>query len=97
LLVSKPSTDSEFVDILRKRVAATAARDTQSMTGGPATRPRVITFHVSASNSNRLVWTFADEQGRPWRGVGVVEPDAAMPSEFQVTLSVARGDRGARS
>ncbi len=97
LLVSKPSTGSEIVDILRKRIAATAALDTQSMMGGPATHPRVITFHISASNSNQLVWTFADEQGRRWRGVGVVERYAAMPSEFQVTLSVARADRSARS
>jgi hypothetical protein len=51
----------------------------------------------SAKAPSQLVWTFADEQGRPWRGVSVVEPDQAMSSQFQVTLSVARSDRSAWS
>jgi putative intracellular protease/amidase len=93
LLVSTPSTSSEIIDVLRKRITATAARDVQSMAGGPAAHPRAITFHISASNSNQLVWTFADEQGRPWRGVGVADPDPAMASQFQVTLNVARSAR----
>jgi putative intracellular protease/amidase len=93
VLVSKPSSSSEIIDVLRKRITATAARDVQSMAGGPAAHPRAITFHISASNSNQLVWTFADEQRRPWRGVGVVDPDSAMASQFQLTLTVARSDR----
>jgi putative intracellular protease/amidase len=97
LLVSDPHTSSEIIEVLRKRIAATAARDVQSMMGAPAAHPRVVTFHLSASNPSQLVWTFADEKGRPWRGIGVVEPDPAMPTQFQVTLSVARSDRSARS
>lgn len=97
LLVTQPGTSSEIIDVLRKRIAATAARDVQSMMGAPAAHPRVVTFHLSASNSSELVWTFADEQRQPWRGVAIVEPDRAMSNEFQVTLTVARAERGTRS
>lgn len=44
---------------------------------------------------SQLVWTFADEQGHPWRGLGVVEGAPATPNQLQVTLSVARVDRRA--
>jgi putative intracellular protease/amidase len=96
LLVSQPAISSEIIDVLRKRIAATAARDVQSMMGAQATHPRVVTFRISATTPSQLIWTFADEHGRPWRGVAVVEPDPAMSSQFEVTLSVARSDRGAR-
>jgi putative intracellular protease/amidase len=105
MLVSAPRTSGEIIDVLRKRITATAARDVQSMAGGPATHRRPVSFQSSkggiggksSTNPSQLLWTFADEQGHPWRGVAIVEPDRAMSSEFQVTLTVARAERGARS
>ncbi|MGH7651189.1 MAG: DJ-1/PfpI family protein [Gemmatimonadaceae bacterium] len=125
LLVSEPRTDSEIIDILRKRIAATAARDVQSMEGGPPAHPRPVSFASgkrdagsgkrekgsgkrdvgsgrrdggsgnSTTGPMQLVWTFADEQGHPWKGIGVVERDRSMPDQFRVTLSVGRTDRSA--
>jgi hypothetical protein len=76
------------------------------MMGGPAMRPRPVTFgekrqagggkRGTSNNSSQLVWTFADEDGHPWRGVGVVESDPAMAKQFRVTLTVARADHSTR-
>lgn len=96
ILVSEPRTESEIVDVLRKRIAANAGRDVQSMTGGPATRARTVTFQSSRTNPNQLGWTFADEDGHAWRGVGLVERDSSKPDQFQVTLKVGRTERGRR-
>ncbi|HZE07998.1 MAG TPA: DJ-1/PfpI family protein [Gemmatimonadaceae bacterium] len=105
LLVSEPRTDNEIIDILRKRIDATAKKDLQSMEGGPLAHPRPVSFlrgkreagsgKREAKNSRRLLWTFADEQGYPWRGVAVVERDRSMRDQFQVMLSVGRTDRSA--
>jgi hypothetical protein len=95
--VSAPNTSSEIIDVLRNRITATAARDIQSMTGGPAAHPRAVTFHSSRTNPNQLTWTFPDEQGQAWRGVGLVERDSVMTDRFRVALSVARAARSTRA
>ena len=97
ILVSAPNTSNEIIDVLRNRITATAARDVQSMTGGPAAHPRAVTFRASRTNPNQLTWTFPDEQGQAWRGVGLVERDSVMTDRFRVTLSVARAERRTRA
>jgi putative intracellular protease/amidase len=97
ILVSAPNTSSEIIGVLRNRIAATASRDIQSMTGAPAAHPRAVTFGASRTNPDRLTWSVADEQGEAWRGVALVERDHVMTDRFQVTLSVARGKRTTRA
>ena len=93
ILVWVPNTDREIVDVLRTRITAAAARNVQSMTGAPAVHPRAVTFRSPRGNPNRLTWSFLDELGRAWSGVGLVEPHPAFTDRFLVTLSVARGAR----
>jgi len=97
ILVSAPNTSSEIIGVLRNRISATAARDIQSMTGAPAVHPRAVAFDVSRTNPDQLTWTFADEQGKAWGGVALVERDHVKTDRFQVTMSVARGKRSTRA
>ena len=98
MLVSDPRAESEIVTLLRARIAASAGRNVQSMmTSGVRKLSSGVTFTKSQSAPNKLAWSFADEKGHAWHGMGLVEPDPAKRDQFYVTLSVARDSYKARS
>jgi putative intracellular protease/amidase len=91
MLVSMPRTQTEVVDVLRSRIAANAGRNTQSMTASNVSAPgNALKFRATRAGSGELAWAFADEQGRSWRGEGLVAPASGMPGRLTVSLKVAR-------
>jgi hypothetical protein len=78
ILVSNPKTSTEIVDLVGTRIRANT-----SHTRGP------VALSGSASPS-QIKWTFTDDQGLGWHGVGSVEPAADDKGKFIATLRVAR-------
>ena len=70
---------------MRKRIASNTA------VGGMSTRISHIRGapRLSSGNGSEIRWRFTDDQGRDWRGVGVVEPAPDDKSKFVLTLKLA--------
>jgi putative intracellular protease/amidase len=88
VLVSDPHSSAEILDLMRDRIAANTAK------GGmfkpvPHIRGAVNVSSVSAGDS-RIKWTFTDDHGRGWAGLGMVEAAPDDKGKFIVTLRLAR-------
>jgi len=88
ILVSEPHSSAEVLDLMRSRIAANTAR------GGmfkpvPHVRGAVQMSPISASDS-RIKWTFTDDQGRGWTGLGAVEAAPDDKGKVIVTLRLVR-------
>jgi putative intracellular protease/amidase len=88
LLVSSPSSSPEIIDLLRDRIGANTAsqgmfRPMPHLRGTPTLSPK-------RSNESAISWTFTDDQGRNWKGLGDVEAASDDRGKFIVTLKVIR-------
>jgi CubicO group peptidase (beta-lactamase class C family)/putative intracellular protease/amidase len=80
-----PATDSAagIVDRMGRQLASAAPPRASEVT--------VLPGRAEATDGRaELRWTFRDEQGRRWRGVGVAEASTEEKGRFVVTLRLAR-------
>lgn len=86
ILVTKPNSSSEIIDLVRNRIAANKAA------GGMSSRLSHLrgTPRFSRGNGSEVRWEFTDDQGRDWSGIGVVEPAPNEKGGFILTLKLAR-------
>lgn len=94
ILVSEPHTQSEILDLLRKRIEDNAQRNVQSMMGSKVSTPSNLVFQARRTASE-IGWAFKDEKGHGWQGRGMVAPHSGEPGKFLVTLRLARDVRRA--
>lgn len=83
-LVAKPASAAEIVELTHKQLVS----DTPH-TGSPVT---VAARARRDSDRAELEWSFRDDEGRGWRGVGVIEPAPDEKGKFLVQLKLARGN-----
>lgn len=81
-LVAKPASAAEIVELTHKQLVS----DTPHA-GSPVT---VVPRARRDSDRAELEWRFRDDEGRGWRGVGVVEPAPDEKGKFLVQLKLAR-------
>jgi putative intracellular protease/amidase len=93
MLVSEPHTQSEILDLLRKRIEENAQRNVQSMMGSKVSTPANLVFQARGTASE-IGWAFKDEKGQRWQGQGIVAPASGEPSKFLVTLRLGREHAG---
>jgi len=88
ILVSKPSSSAEIIDLLRDRIASNTAA--QGMFKPLSHIRGVPTLSPKRANESEIRWTFTDDQGRNWKGIGSVEGAPEARDKFVVTLKVGR-------
>jgi putative intracellular protease/amidase/DNA-directed RNA polymerase subunit RPC12/RpoP len=88
LLVSSPSSSSEIVDLLRSRIGSNTA--SQGMFRPIAHIRSTPTLSPKRSKESAITWTFTDDQGRNWNGLGSVEAASDEQGKFIVTLKLVR-------
>jgi putative intracellular protease/amidase/DNA-directed RNA polymerase subunit RPC12/RpoP len=88
LLVSSPSSSSEIVDLLRNRIGSSTA--SQGMFRPMPHMRSTPTLSPKRSEESAISWTFTDDQGRNWNGLGSVEAAADDRGKFIVTLKLMR-------
>jgi putative intracellular protease/amidase len=88
LLVAQPSSSAEIVALLRDRIGSNTAA--QGMFKPLSHIRGVPTFDPARASDSEIRWKFVDDQGRGWRGLGLVEPAPDDKRTFIVTLSIAR-------
>lgn len=81
-LVFKPASVAEIVELMRKQL--------QSNTPHAGSSVSVTTRAGKASDRAEIEWNFKDDEGRGWRGLGLVEPAQDEKGRFTVTLKLAR-------
>jgi len=91
ILVSKPRSSSEVLDVIRNRIAANGAtsgmvKPVSHIRGTPLIIP-------SRAGESKLNWRFTDDEGYSWHGLCTVEPSPAEKDNFVVTFKLGRERR----
>jgi len=47
-------------------------------------------WSLISTDNNTSVWSFKDETGRPWKGIVDVQPVAAEPNKYEVSVKIKR-------
>lgn len=84
ILVSEPHTQSEIVDILRARIAATRGKSGMFK---PVFHIRGAT-RITAGTSTGFMWAFTDDDQRDWIGRCAVARDTDKKEKFVATLTL---------
>jgi putative intracellular protease/amidase len=83
ILVSDPKSASEIIEILTNRIKSNTSHIRGPVVlAGPGAK--------GSAAAAQIRWTFTDESGRGWRGVGVAEPSLAAKGKFILSLRLAR-------
>ena len=85
ILMSEPKSSPQIVALLRERIAVSGVGGMSKRISHLRGAPK-----VSPGNGPDIRWTFTDDQGRDWSGVGLVEPAPNEKDKFVVTLKLAR-------
>lgn len=80
-LVAKPASVAEITELTRKQLVSNTPH-----AGSPVT----VTTRADGGDRSEIEWKFKDDEGRGWRGVGVVEPSPGRGRKFIITLKLAR-------
>ena len=78
MLVSKPETPSQVIDLLSERIKSSSNHTRGQVTVSPAP--------AKDGKQSKLEWKFTDDQGRGWRGTATAEPSAEEKGKSLVTL-----------
>jgi putative intracellular protease/amidase len=93
ILVSEPHSSAEIMTLVRERVAANTADMGMNMSTRVSHIRGKVRVSPAGANDSKIRWTFTDDQGRNWSGVGLIEPAADDKGKFVVTLKLARDAR----
>ncbi len=80
VLVSKPASVAEIIELTRKQVVSATPHTSSA-----------VTLIPRASKATDIEWKFTDDLGRAWVGSGVAEASAEEKGKFNLTLRLARG------
>jgi putative intracellular protease/amidase len=82
VLVSKPSSAAEIMDIARKQIVSAT----------PHTSSQVVLNSRGSRSGDRseLEWKFKDDLGRPWVGFAAVAPANDESNKFNMTVKLTR-------
>jgi putative intracellular protease/amidase len=81
-LISKPASLAEIVELTKKQILAKTTHVSSNVT--------VASNDRRNPDRSEITWKFNDDLGRPWVGLGVVEPAAEEKGKFNMTLHLAR-------
>jgi len=90
ILVSEPHSSAEIMNLMRQRIASNTA---PAGMANPISHIRGTKLSPVGANDSEIRWTFTDDQGRGWSGLGVVEPAPDEKGKFVLTLKLARDKR----
>jgi hypothetical protein len=82
VLVSKPSSVAEIMDLVRKQIVS-ATRNTSSPVA-------LISRPPGAASRSEIEWKFKDDLGRVWAGFAATEPYANEKDKFAMTVRLTR-------
>lgn len=88
ILVYEPNSAAKIMEVMRDRIAADRApggmfRPIPHIHGAPR-------LSKALANSQKLRWTFTDDQGQEWSGTCTIRPSDEKKDEFLVTFNLAR-------
>ena len=82
VLVSKPSSISEIMELARQQIVSGTPH-----TSSPVT---LISRASGATGRSEIEWKFKDDLGRAWAGFAATEPSADEKDKFKMTLRLTR-------
>lgn len=88
VLVYEPNSAAKIMEVMRDRITADKAsggmfKPVPHIHGAPR-------LSKALANSQKLKWTFTDDQGQEWSGTCTIRPSAEKKDEFLVTFNLAR-------
>src|SRR5438067_2247228 len=88
MLVSSPNSSGVVADVVRDRIGSSTGsqgmfKPIPHMKGSPK-------LNLKSGNGSTIKWTFTDDEGRNWRGTGIVEASPDVKDKSIVTLKLAR-------
>src|SRR5437762_3328986 len=88
--VSEPKSPSEIIDFLRSRIKAATSHTRGAVTIVEPGRQR-------PSSVSQIRWTFIDDRGIRWQGIGIAAPFTEQKNESTLTLKLARSSAHLRT